>query len=216
MKRLIIIFILFISIKAFSQDSTFIKRFSLGVGPTWGSLGWGGNMNVSYATGNKISFKLKGLYSPGMDFTYTNQPYSVEIQNRPIGEVSFSANYFLFGNTKQNSKAGLYIGLGLGYLQQINSTTYLNAVGLGQTESYTEKDISKGLSANSSVGAALKLGPGKLFVEAYFAISFIGESTTTFTFMNSLNPPRPQINKFKEGFDPEGILCINAGYIIPF
>jgi hypothetical protein len=224
MKKLIIIFVLFISINTFSQDTTTVKRFSLCVGPTWGTLGWCGNANLSYALSKKFNIKLRGIYSFGKNFTFTDQSYYAGIRKTPTTDLSVSANYFLFGNTNHNCKAALYIGLGLGYLQEINTTTYLYPGNLFSSNnpmgSYIEKEVSRVFAANSNMGAAFKLGPGKLFVEAYFSISFVGEETLSFTFMNQFttptNPPKLQVNKYKESFDPEGVLCFNVGYIIPF
>jgi hypothetical protein len=223
MKRLTINFVLFVSIKALSQDSTLVKRFSLGAGLTWGSANWGGNVNVSYTISKKFSLKLRSIYDLGKDNIFANQSsYSAGIQIRPTTDISISTNYFLFGNTNQNCKAALYIGLG--YLQQTSNTTNLypgNLLSSNNTiGSYIEKNVSRGLAANTSIGAAFKLGPGKLYVEAYFAISFIGETTTSFTFMNQftspLNPPQLQVNKYKQDFDPQAILCFSFGYSIPF
>ena len=224
MKKLVSTSLLLLSINLFSQDTISTKKFALGGGPTWGSVNWCGNANLSYAVSKKFNVKLRGIYSSGKDYIFTNQPYSASIQNRPTTNVSVSANYFIFGNTNQNCKAALYIGLGLGYLQQTSNTTNLYQGNLysssNSNTSYIEKDVSKGLAANTSIGAAFKLGPGKLFVEAYFSMSFLGKTTYTDTFMNQVtspvNLPQLQVNKYKEDFEPEAILCFNAGYIIPF
>ena len=224
MKKLITSAILLASLNLFSQDTIPYKNFSLGVGPTRSTLGWFGNANLSYAASKKFSVRLMGIYSSGKDFNFTNQQYYAGIRRTPITNLSISVNYFIFGNTKQNCKVALYIGLGLGYLQETNNTIYLYPGNLFATNntigSYIEKMVSKGFAANSNIGASFKLGPGKLFVEAYFAISFVGEETISFIFMNQFtspsNPPQLQVNKYKEDFDPEAILCFNAGYIIPF
>ncbi len=221
MKKLITILGLFISINVFSQDTISVKRFSLAVGPTWGSANWGGSANLSYAVGKKFNLSIKGFFAQGSDKNFYGQ-YSVGIQNRPTTDISVSANYFLLGNTNQKCKAALYFGLG--YLQQTSNTTNLYPGNLflsnNPNGSYIDKDVSKGLAANTKIGAEFKLGPGKLYIEAYFSISFVGESTTSFTFMNQFtnpaNSPKLQVNKYIEDFDPAAILCFNVGYAIPF
>jgi len=223
MKKLITSAILLASLNLFSQDTIPYKNFSLGVGPTRSTLGWGGNANISYAVSKKFNLSLKGVFAQGSDKIFYGQ-YSVGIQNRPTIDISVSTNYFIFGNTNQNCKASLYIGFGLGYLQQTSNTTNLYPGNLflsnNPNGSYIEKDVSKGLAANTKIGAEFKLGHGKLYIETYFSISFVGETTYTYAFMNqftsSANSPKLQVNQYKQGFDPEAILCFNAGYIIPF
>ncbi len=201
-----------------------VKKFSLGVGPTCGTLGWGGNASLSYSVSKKINFRISGIYSPGKDFYFTDQQYYAGIRKTPITNASVSVNYFVLGNTNQKCKAALYIGLGLGYLQETNSTTYLYPGNLFSSNnlvgSYIERDVSKGFAGNANLGAAFKLGLGKLYVEACFAMSFIGAETISFTFMNQFtntaSPPQLQVNKYKQDFDPQAILCFNAGYAIPF
>ncbi len=106
--------------------------------------------------------------------------YYASIQKRPTTNISISVNYFILGNTNQNCKASLYISLGLGYLQQTSTTTYLYPRNLFSSNnpngSYIEEDVSKGFAANTSIGAAFKLGPGKIYLDAYFAMSFVGQT----------------------------------------
>jgi hypothetical protein len=224
MKKLTLCLLLFSSAVAYSQDIIAPKKFSLRIGPTWGSFGWGGNATLHYSISKKVNVGLLGIYSSGKDFFFTDQQYYGGIRKTPITNVSISVNYFLLGNTNQNCRAALYVGLGLGYLQEINNTTYLYPRNLfvsnNPTGSYIERDITNGLAGNAKLGASFKIGPGKLYVEGYFSLSFLGDETTSFTFMNQFtnpsSPPKIQVNKYKEGFDPQAILCFNLGYAIPF
>lgn len=149
MKKLILASLFLILINLISQDAIPIRKFSLAVGPTWGTLDWSGNANLSYAASKKFSVGLRGIYSPGKNFIFTDQPNYAGIRKIPITNVFISANFFLIGNTNPNCKAALYIGIGLGYLQEVSATTYLYPGNVfysnNPTGSYIEKLVSKGL-----------------------------------------------------------------------
>lgn len=223
MKKALAITLLILSISSFAQD-TISKKLALGVGPTWGTLGWGGNLNLTYSVSKKFNIKLRGIYVPGKNIIIHNPPYYGGIETRPLTDISLSVNYFILGNTNRKCKAALYVGLGLGYLQQITNTSYVYPGNLfsgnNPIGSYLEKDVSKGFAANGTLGAVFKLGPGKIYIEGCFSISFIGSTYSTFTFMNNITsfaiPPTMQVNTYKEDFEPEAFLGFNAGYIIPF
>jgi hypothetical protein len=77
MKKLIIIVALLVTFKSYSQNPEPIKNLWLGVGPTWGTLGWGGNVNLSYDASKKLSIKLRGVLGSNKEKSYGYQYYGV-------------------------------------------------------------------------------------------------------------------------------------------
>jgi hypothetical protein len=219
MKKLIVITLLFLSINLISQDTIPLKKFSLGVGPTWGTLGWGANLNLAYSASKKINIRLRGVLGSGKEYQITNQ-YDGRISRIFAYDISASVNYYLLGKT--SSKYGLYIGVGLGYFDQTDSQAdlydrhYYFGNGAG---SNTEKYVAQGLCANISLGANIKAGPGKIYVEGYFTSTIAGNFIDTYT---EYQASPAQFNTYvrtdkmswQNGY--QALLCFNMGYAIPF
>ncbi|MBS1646743.1 MAG: hypothetical protein JST67_05335 [Bacteroidetes bacterium] len=228
MKKTILFFLSVISLHAFSQDSTRLKqRFSLGVGPSWASLCWGANANLSYALSKKFNVKVRGVLTAGkMDYSQTSYDNFISYSGNTIFDLSATANYFIIGNTKPDCKAALYVGLGLGYLRVSNTSTYIliynGPGGLYYGAGYSsgqEKSVSQSVSATTGLGALFKLGPGKIYIESYISVGFAGAYTGYDYFLNNQIPPQFQQNTYSDKFGAGlfgGILCANVGYAVPF
>lgn len=214
MKKLLVIFVLFVSFKAYSQNTEPVKKLWLGVGPTWGTLGWGGNLNFSYDASKKFSIKLRGVLGSRKERSYSYQ-YDGIIQGSFNYDISASANYYLLGKT--NGNQGLYIGVGAGCFSQTTNTTDLY-VGY-YYPSDKEKTIANGLALDGCLGVESKLGPGKIYAEGYFSITVMGEFVDTAThyegvpggFKTYISHDKMSV---QNGY--QAIICVNAGYKIPF
>ena len=214
MKKVVIIFVLFVTFKAYSQDVEPVKKLWLGVGPAWGTLGWGGNLNLSYDANKKFSIKLKGVLGANKEKSYEYQ-YDGIIHGSFNYDISASANYYLLGKT--NGNQALYIGVGAGYFSQTTNTTDLY-IGY-YYPSDKEKTIARGLALNGSLGVESKLGPGKIYAEGYFSITVMGEFVDTMTHYDGIPGSfKTYISHDKMSVQNgyQAIICINAGYKIPF
>ncbi|MEO8760826.1 MAG: hypothetical protein ABI388_06265 [Bacteroidia bacterium] len=205
MKKLFLIGTLFLSTHVFSQDTSKVQRFSLGIGPSLVVGGWGANTNLSYAVSKKFNVKIRGVVNVGKEVFY---------QNGTIGtvyayDISASANYFLFGNTLPSNKANMYIGLGLGYLSQTNKTIEF-------WPDLLDKEVGQGLAAGLSLGGSVKLGTGRLYAEGYLSIAFLGSFSDKQMFYNPYSYGFKNSTYSNHAGPYGGVLCLNIGYAIPF
>jgi len=215
MKKLTIIVVLLITFKSYSQNTEPVKKLWLGVGPTWGTLGWGANLNVSYDASKKFSIKLRGVLGSNKEKSYEYQ-YDGIIQASFNYDISASGNYYILGKT--NGNQGLYVGVGAGYFSQTTNTIDL-CINYYYYPSYRQKYVAQGLALNGCLGVESKLGPGKIYAEGYFSMTIMGEFIYTSThyegipgsFKTYISRDRMSV---QNGY--EAIICINAGYKIPF
>src|ERR1700758_5174264 len=90
MKKHIIILVLLVTFKSYSQYTEPAKKLWLGVGPTWGTLGWGGNINLSYDASKKFSIRLRGVLGSNKEKSYDYQ-FDGIIQSSFNYDISASA-----------------------------------------------------------------------------------------------------------------------------
>lgn len=152
----------------------------------------------------------------GMDYLTT----SLEFSNYKGTRLDFSvaASYYLIGNN--DSKFGLYTGLGIGYAAE--NLTYL--VQFTGNPVFDVREYENGLSGNATIGLNYKVGPGKIFAEFNLSYIFIGNNGTTYEYPSGYptdanGNPNPiigfdYIQKGVSGSFPEP--CINLGYQISF
>jgi len=130
-------------------------------------------------------------------------------------DISVSANYYLLG--KKGGNQGLYVGAGSSYFSQATNTTDLCINYYYPSDK--QKYIAHGLALNGSLGVESKLGPGKIYAEGYFSITVMGEFVDTRThyegmpgsFKTFISHDRMSV---QNGY--QAIICVNAGYKIPF
>ena len=219
MKRLIIIFILFISIGAFSQDSTLAKRFSLGVGPTIGSFGLGATVGFGYNISNKISLKLNSICGIGHPLKGYDYYYTVSGTAPVILDASLSFSYFLRGNNNIQKKPCFYIGSGLGYYYSGLTRSYKFVKDSANKAPYSEKENVKALTINVSVGISYRIKSSCFFVEAYYSQAVVGRQGSQIDYDNGVISTR-KIDAYHYDInlisDPSAILCFNFGYKLYF
>lgn len=215
MKKLAIVIVLLVSIRSFSQDTGSVKKLWLGLGPTWGTLGWGGNINVYYNSGKNLSIRVRAVLGASPEKSYAHPDYGF-VRSSSNFDFSASANYYIFGST--DKKTGLYIGLGAGYFYQETKNTNLYPQ-YNFTPSYKENIVASGLALNGSLGMELKFGPGKLYAEGYFSCTVIGRFFYSDIYYQVM-PAGFITHNYKDRMSLQNgyqaIVCVNGGYKIPF
>lgn len=180
MKKLTLCLIIleFSMISLYSQESSTAKnKYSIGAGATYSTYGYGGLIAAEYLLSQKFSLGLKCTITPykNPNYTLTN----VIRTYKPDLSVKTDINllYYLIGNNSE-SKAGLYIEIGIGYQADRLSST----VEYIPNPTYSELDITRGLESHFNLGGSYKIGNGKLFLEAGIGGIVSGSSKTAFDY----------------------------------
>jgi len=216
MKPFVLISVLLLSVKVFGQAADTNHRYAINLGPGLSTGGYSGNVGLSYAL-QKINIKFRALGCQSKAKVWPDGNHPTTSKPDLTGDFSISVNYFLLGNATAKSKAGLYVGIGAGYMCYINklSTNYMYAT----DSSFKERLLTQGLTANACVGGVYKLGPGKIYAEIYYSQIVVGNLNYKFDFLKG-NPPAPATTNYTEGINlvngSHAVLCFNVGYTFYF
>jgi len=201
----------------FAQPAPAEKRFGIAVGPSTTTGGYGGNLNFSYMLATKWSVKLKMIGTKSTSLTQDELNYVLFVRPSYIGDVSVSVNYFFVGNATASSKAGLYVGLGTGYLY--NRRNYNDVWRHAPDSSYNQRLLTQGWAADVGLGGFCKVGKGRIYCEVYWSQIVLGGSNDKFYFLKG-NPPMPATTNYSDRvnliYDAFAVLCFNVGYTFLF
>jgi hypothetical protein len=218
MKQLLFVCALLLCTTFFAQVEPIEKRFGIAAGPSATSGGYGVNLNFNYVLATKWSAKLRMLGAKSSSLTQDELSYVLFVRPSYTGDVSVGANYFFVGNATASSKAGLYVGVGTGYLY--NNRKYNNVWRhYAADSSYNQRTLTQGWAANINLGGFCKVGKGKIYCEVYWSQILLGGSNDKFNFFKG-NPPTPATSNYSDRvnfiYDAFAILCFNVGYSFLF
>jgi len=196
------------------------KKNVLGAGVGFnGSHGdFGGNLFYSRMISPKLGIGARMFVTP---FKYNDSKgdyLSWYNQKGTRFDISLAANYYVIGNNE--SKFGLYTGLGMGYASE--NMTYLTQVTGSQ---YVDaQEYENGLSGNATLGINYKVGPGKIFFECNVSYILKGNNGNTYTYpsgyptdANGSPTPNVGIDFIQNGVSGDYVHpCFNLGYQISF
>ncbi len=199
-----------------TQDVIPQTKHQLCAGISWqGGKNFGGNFNYAYYISPKLGIGGR-LVATDYKFTdYHSTTLHVDYTGGLFYDVSLAANYFLLGN--HDGKAGIFVGVGIGYGSARNSTTTWWRTNVPETVSYNTTNTINGLSGNFTLGGTYKAGPGRLFLELNASYIFHGTRTHTETYPNGYSGyPNSGGNwTSRVGVNQVGTV-INLGYAFSF
>ncbi len=206
-----------VTVKA--QDARSKKNvLGAGVGFNGEVAGFNSNLFYSRMITPKLGFGARGFVTP---YKYQDVVYGTLGWYDQKGfrfDVSAAVNYYIIGNNE--SKFGLYSGLGIGYGSE-NFTYLLQSTGSPYVNS---REYENGFSGNATLGLNYKVGPGKIFLEYNISYILKGNVGDTFEYPSGYptdvdgNPsPYVGIDYLQKGVSGNYTHhCFNLGYQINF
>lgn len=119
------------------------------------------NFKFDFLQNKKLGFGIKTIINTYRFKNYNGTSFSTKSKPGAFLNTMATATYYLLGNYYQ-SKAGLYLTLGIGGGITQSVTNYEYAA---SNENFTHKDTEYGIVSIGGIGADVKIGKGKLFLE---------------------------------------------------
>ncbi len=203
---------------AIAQEGAKKNVIGAGVGYNMSHEDFGGHLFYNRMITAKFGVGARMFVTPFKYKDYIGASINWYNQQGTRLDFSLAANYYIVGNN--DSKFGLYAGLGIGYASE--NMTYL--VEYTGNPSIDSREYENGLSGNTTLGLNYKVGPGKIFAEFNLSYILIGNNGNTFEYPSNYptdangNPsPYYQSDYIQKGVSGDYTQpCLNLGYQISF
>ena len=194
-----------------AANDLLINKIAIGAGLS-SNTGLGGNVKADYHLSDKLSVGLKCILTGNVS-EYNTKIYKVEYLPGSNLAATLSSTYYILGKNNMSSKAGLYVGLGLGYFDSETSATTSTLLPVTDTKyiQRTVNDGANGFSALINIGGDYKLGPGKIYADFSLPFILVGTVFSHYSNQTGLNPSTDKTSPYT-GIYPA--IFINLGYQI--